>query len=52
MNTPTTTHRSPSKIRHVRVPDDLWQAALERARTEDTDLAKVIRNALREYVNR
>lgn len=37
-------------IRNVRVPDDVWQAAVERAATEGTTVSAVILGALREYV--
>lgn len=45
---------TPSKgtpIRPVRVPDELWQAALRKARANDEKVSDVIRRALEEYVN-
>lgn len=38
--------------RNVRVPDDLWRAALAKAREEGTTLSAVIIAALRRYVGR
>ena len=36
--------------RTVRVPDDLWDAALEVAAQEDESVSEVIRRALTDYV--
>jgi hypothetical protein len=36
--------------RNVRVPDDLWQAALEKAREKGESVTEVILRALRRYV--
>jgi predicted transcriptional regulator len=36
----------------IRIPDDLWQAALAVARERDEDLNAVIRKALARYVKR
>jgi hypothetical protein len=36
--------------RNVRVDDELWQAALDKARAEDRTISDVIRAALRRYV--
>lgn len=38
--------------RAIRIPDALWQAALEKARERDEDLSAVIRAALERYVRR
>lgn len=38
--------------RNVRVPDDLWYAALEKAAERNETLADVIRRALQRYVSR
>jgi hypothetical protein len=35
----------------VRVPEYLWNAALERAAREDETVSAVIRRALRQYTN-
>lgn len=45
-NTPGTPKRS------IRVPDELWLAALEKAEQRDEDLSSVVRAALKRYVNR
>lgn len=37
-------------LRNVRVPAELWDAALARARDDDTTLSEVIREALTTYV--
>lgn len=37
--------------RHVRVPDGLWNAAKEKAATEDRTLTDVILTALQRYVS-
>lgn len=39
-----------TKVRHVRVPDETWDAAISKAQAEGTELAKVIRGWLEEYV--
>lgn len=36
--------------RFVRVPDKLWNRARAKAESQDTDMSKVIRNLLNEYV--
>ncbi len=36
----------------VRVPDDVWQAALDKARAEGTTVTAVVVAALRRYVRR
>jgi hypothetical protein len=36
--------------RSLRIPDDVWQAALAKARTEGTTLTAVVVAALRRYV--
>lgn len=40
----------PDMPRNVRVPDDLWQAALARATERDETLSDAIRAFLRRYV--
>lgn len=41
---------APTTMRHLRVPDDVWAPAMERARREGTDLSKVVVTFLRDYV--
>jgi hypothetical protein len=41
-----------TKLRNVRVADDLWQHALVVARARDESLSDVIRAALERYVKR
>lgn len=43
-NQPSTPGRS------VRVPDELWAAAMAKAKSEGTNLSEVIKAYLREYV--
>jgi hypothetical protein len=38
--------------RNVRVPDDLWQAALAKAALQGTTVSDVVRLALERYVRR
>jgi hypothetical protein len=38
--------------RNVRIPDDVWFAALAKARAEGTTLTAVILAALRKYLKR
>jgi predicted transcriptional regulator len=38
-------------LRNVRVPDELWDAALTRAQRDDTNLSEIIRQALAAYVD-
>lgn len=38
--------------RAVRVPDDLWRAAQDKAEREGTTVSNVIRRALERYVKR
>jgi predicted HicB family RNase H-like nuclease len=38
-------------LRNVRVPDELWDAALTRAQRDDTNLSEIIRQALTQYVD-
>jgi len=45
-NTPGTPRRT------IRVPDDLWAAAAEKAREQGTDVSAVIRKALERFVKR
>ncbi len=37
-------------MRSFRIPEDLYRAALDKARTEERSLSDVIRAALEEYV--
>lgn len=39
-------------LRNVRVPDELWSAAMEEAKAEDRTLTDVIVGDLHRYVNR
>lgn len=39
-----------TKARGIRVPDELWQAALEKAKAEDTTVTAVVLKELRRYV--
>ena len=39
----------PTKVRHIRVPDDVWEAAQARAHAEGTTASAVAVEALREY---
>ena len=41
---------TPTPSRNVRIPDDLWVAALAKATERDETIAQVVRRALREYV--
>jgi len=38
-------------LRNVRIPDDLWDAALSRAQTEETTVSEVVRKLLKEWVD-
>jgi uncharacterized protein GlcG (DUF336 family) len=38
--------------RSLRIPDDVWQAALAKARAEGTTLTAVVVDALREFAAR
>ena len=38
-------------LRNVRVPDDLWDAAMSKALERGESLSEVIRRALEHYVN-
>lgn len=40
-----------AKPRMVRVPDDLWDAAQQKARARRDSLSQVIRDAIRKYIN-
>ena len=46
------TRREPIKPKSVRVPDDLWAAALAKADERGEVLSEVIRKALERYVRR
>lgn len=37
-------------IRAIRIPDDVWRAALEKARAEGTTVTAVVVDALRRFV--
>lgn len=39
-------------MRHLRVPPEVWEPALERARKEGTNLSAVVVAFLRDYVTR
>jgi Arc/MetJ-type ribon-helix-helix transcriptional regulator len=39
-------------LRNVRVPDELWDAALARAEDEHTNVSEVVRELLQEWVDR
>lgn len=41
-----------TKIRHVRVKDDLWESAKAVADSRDENLADVIRAALESYIRK
>lgn len=41
--------RKPSNLRAVRVPDDLWRAAQQRAHEQGTSVSAVLNDALREF---
>lgn len=38
--------------RAIRIPDDLWEAALEKAHANGETLSEVVRQALERYVKR
>jgi len=44
--------RGKTPVRNVRISDDIWFAALERAHSEGKDLSVVIREMLKRYGNR
>lgn len=46
---PTMTTRPVTTAHTIRVPDPLWNAALERATQQDETVSAVIRRALRQY---
>lgn len=41
-----------TRLRNVRVPDEVWQAAKERAEENGETVSDVVRRALEEYVAR
>jgi predicted transcriptional regulator len=41
-----------SSLRSVRVPDEVWAAALDKASERDETVSEVIRKALERYVKR
>jgi hypothetical protein len=42
----------PDVPKSIRIPDELWQAALEKARANGDTLSEVVRRALDRYVKR
>lgn len=42
----------PTPLRNVRVPDEVWQAAQEKAERDGTTVSAVLLAALRRYVAR
>ena len=42
----------PDTPRAIRIPDDLWQAALAKAAERGDTVSEVVRKALERYVNR
>jgi hypothetical protein len=42
----------PDTPRAIRIPDDLWKAALDRAHANGETLSEVVRRALERYVKR
>lgn len=44
------TERQVKRIRHIRMPDSLWDAASERAAREDMTVSELIRVVLRDYL--
>jgi predicted CopG family antitoxin len=40
------------KPKAVRIPDDLWEAALSKAKGRNESLSEVVRRALERYVKR
>jgi len=42
----------PDAPRAIRIPDDLWAAALDKASERDETVSEVVRNALERYVKR
>lgn len=50
--TPRRGHPMPDTPRAIRIPDDLWFAALEKARANGDTLSDVVRAALARYVAR
>lgn len=38
-------------LRNVRIPDELWDAALARAEKDGTNVSEVVRELLQEWVN-
>ncbi len=43
---------NPTPLRNVRIPDELWRAAGEKAAAEDRNVSDVIRELLRNWVRR
>jgi len=39
-------------MRHIRIPDALWSAALSLARSRGENLSDIIRAALADYINK
>jgi predicted DNA-binding protein len=42
----------PDTPRAIRVPDDLWQAALEKAEANGDTVSDIVRRALERYIKR
>jgi len=42
----------PDTPRAIRIPDDLWQAALDKAHANGDTLSDIVRRALERYVKR
>jgi hypothetical protein len=42
----------PTPARPIRIPDELWNAAVEKARAEGTTASAVVVAALRRYIKR
>ncbi len=42
----------PTPLRNVRIPDEVWQAALAKAEREGTTVTAVVLAALQRYVRR
>jgi predicted CopG family antitoxin len=40
----------PTPLRNIRIPDELWFAALDKAERDDDTLSNVIRKLLTKYV--
>lgn len=47
----TKTTSGHTKIRHVRIPDNIWIAAAQRAENDGMTISEVTRELLRDYAN-